>query len=185
MPAISTPRRILECFKGAIINRMKVGSHQVRVSDIPTVDRMWRDFPNYVIVPGHCRPDGDGLGAQDGGGKLRAQSVTVHIYMKTNLDQYEQSDLSILDRATGMEEIKEQIQGIFELTTLPRRDASNRDHLMHRPCKWIANPATTRPYIKEPIIKGAVEFEVYYASSLSSVTLYQEDCIVGDPTNNT
>lgn len=182
MPATDKPRRILECFKGGLINMMKLGEANVRIRDVPLVDRNWYDPFNIQVVPGHCRAWGGGDGAQDGGALLRAWTITIHLYMRRDFDQYEQVDYALLQRDAGMEDRKEQVRAIFEYTTLPNRAMT--EHLLFQPAKWVANPATTRPDIKEHWIKGAVEFEVYYASSLRSVTLYQEDCVVPDPASN-
>lgn len=171
------PKLILSYMRAALLRKISgIKKDQVTINSVPYVDRAWRNWPHYLIVPGHCRPDNiGGAGGQSGGAMLRKWVCTVHIYLKTNYDQFQSQTDALIRDDCGMEDLKEEVCAVFERTQFAYKDGTQP--LLYQPIVWLSNPATTTPDIEQRIIKGACEFELAYAKRVTQVqtTLFLEE----------
>src|SRR6202035_2546601 len=88
--------------RNGIASGLSVDPSQTSISAVKLHSPDWLGWPHYQVVPGNVRPDGGGRGSQEGGTLIRIQRMTVYVFVKLELDQYQFSSQQLLNESVGM-----------------------------------------------------------------------------------
>lgn len=122
------------------------------------------------VVMGADRPDGAGMGAQDGGGAvLLSANVTLTIWYRCNLDQHQYSQDALYELDRGLSDFAGKVKQNFAFTFFQLMDGT---FMLFEPIKYAGSTPASFFDEDRGVLRKDVNFLVKWADDLpTQVTL--------------
>ena len=174
MSTPSTELLICLAFRNGLIEGLQLDPSQVHIGIMKMRDANWQGKPFYLVVPGAARPDGGGVGAQEGGSLIRTQEFSIHFYGQSKLDQYSQSDSALFSETYGTLNNFEAIRQLFAYTFFGTQDGTAT--LLSEPAQLSRESMTVWEDADNGIFSREFVFTCQYSLVLpSAITLFYSD----------